>query len=144
MAAAVAVGLSAMDCARRHFFPHRFRPPQCITGTSSKTEPSCCPLSFLPNSKTSRALNHWQSNLQEAPVCQPCPPAMKISRGIILVGPQLLIFWSKNRELLEIDSFLPSHIYLGSWQTINFGKKIFGTVGDALTLRSAGNNSARE
>ena len=60
---------------------------------------------------------------------------MEVSRGIILVGPQLLIFWSKNRELLEIDSFLPSHIYLGSWQTINFGKKILGTLGDALTKK---------
>ncbi|XP_039777410.1 uncharacterized protein LOC120644765 isoform X4 [Panicum virgatum] len=34
MAVAAVVGLSAMDCAHRHFFPHRFRPPRCITGTS--------------------------------------------------------------------------------------------------------------
>ena len=58
-----------------------------------KTESSRRPLSFPPNSKTSCALNHQQSNLQEAPVCQPCPPAMEVSRGIILVGPQLLIFF---------------------------------------------------
>ena len=60
---------------------------------------------------------------------------MEVSREIILVGPQLLIFGSKNRKLLEIDSFLPSHIYLGSWQTTSFGKKIFGTLGDALTKK---------
>jgi len=42
-------------------------------------------------------------------------------------------FWSKNKELLEMDSFLPSHTYLGSWQTISFEKKILGTLGDALT-----------
>ena len=41
-----------------------------------KTEPSHHPLFFPPNSKTSRALNHRQSNLQETPVCQPCPPAI--------------------------------------------------------------------
>jgi len=52
-----------------------------------KTESSRRPLSFPPNFKPSRALNHRQSDLQEAPVCQPCPPAMEVSHGIILVGP---------------------------------------------------------
>ena len=58
---------------------------------------------------------------------------MEVSREIILVGPQLLIFGSKNRELLEIDSFLPSHIYLGSWQITTCREKIIGTLGDALS-----------
>ena len=48
---------------------------------------------------------------------------MEVSREIILMGPQLLIFWSKNRKLLEIDSFLPPYTYLGSWQTTSFGEK---------------------
>jgi hypothetical protein len=50
------------------------------------------------------------------------------------VRPQLLIFWDKNRELLEIDSFLTSHTYLESWQTTNFEEKILETLGDGLTL----------
>ena len=79
-----------------------------------KMEPSRRPLSFPPNFKTSRALNHRQSDLQGAPICQACPSAMEVSREIILVGPQFLIFWSKNRKLLEIDSFLPPYTYLGS------------------------------
>ena len=54
------------------------------------------------------------------------------SREIIVVGPQLLIFEDKNRKLLEMDSFLPSHTYLGSCQTIKFEEKILGTLGDAL------------
>ena len=57
---------------------------------------------------------------------------MEVSREIILVGPQHLIFGSKNRELLEIDSFLPPYTYLGSWQTTRFGENILGTIGDAL------------
>ena len=52
---------------------------------------------------------------------------------IIVVGPQLLIFEDKNRKLLEMDSFLPSHTYLGSCQTIKFEEKILGTLGDALS-----------
>ena len=56
---------------------------------------------------------------------------MEVSREIILVGPQLLIFESKNRKLLEIDSFLPPYTYLGSWQTTSFGKKILETLEDA-------------
>ena len=63
------------------------------------------PLSFPPNFKPSRALNHQLSDLQEAPICQPCPRAMEVFREIIFVGPQLLIFGSKNKELLKIDSF---------------------------------------
>ena len=51
-----------------------------------KMEPSRHPLSFPSNSKTSRALNHRQSDLQEAPICQLCPLAMEVSRGIILVA----------------------------------------------------------
>jgi hypothetical protein len=84
-----------MDYARRHFFPQRFQPPRCVNNTRGKTKPSQRSLSFPPNFKPSRALNHRQSDLQEAPVCQPCPPAMEISRGIIFVGPQLLIFGVK-------------------------------------------------
>ena len=34
------------------------------------------------------------------------------------------LFWSKNRELLEMDIILLPHIYLGSWQTTGLGKKI--------------------
>ena len=86
-----------------------------------KTEPSHRPLSFPSNSKPSRALNHRQSDLQETPVCQPCPSAVEVSRRIILVGPQLLIFGSKNRKLLKMDSFLSFHIYLENWQIIEFG-----------------------
>ena len=55
------------------------------------------------------------------------------SREIIVVGPQLLVFEDKNRKLLEIDSFLPSHTYLESCQTIKFEEKILGTLGDALS-----------
>jgi len=33
------------------------------------------------------------------------------------------LFWSKNRELLEMDIILLPHICLGSWQT-SLGKKI--------------------
>ena len=68
-----------------------------------KTEPSRRPLSFPPNYKSPHALNHQQSNLQEAPVCQPCPPVMEVSREIILVGPQLLIFGSRNRKLFFLE-----------------------------------------
>ena len=42
----------------------------------------CHPLSFFPNFKPSRALNHLQSDLQEVPI-------REVSRGIIFVGPQL-------------------------------------------------------
>jgi hypothetical protein len=49
------------------------------------------------------------------------------------VGPQFYIIGSKNGKLLEMDSFLPPHTYLGSWQITRFGKKKFGTIGDALT-----------
>jgi len=76
-----------------------------------KMEPSHHSLSFPPNFKPSRALNHRQSDLQEASVCQPCPPAMEVSCGIIFVGPHL-------------------HTYLESWQTTTFGEKILGTLGD--------------
>ena len=80
--------------------------PGCTSATASrhgvspalvrgKTEPSHHSLSFPPNFKPSRALNHRQSDLQEASVCQPCPSAMEVSRGIIFVGPQLLIFGRK-------------------------------------------------
>ena len=31
-----------------------------------------------------------------------------------------------------MDSYLPPHIYLGSWQTTSFRNKILGTLGDAL------------
>lgn len=55
------------------------------------------------------------------------------SREIIVVGPQLLIFEDKNRKLLEMDSFLPSHTYLESCQTIKFEEKILATLGDALS-----------
>jgi len=41
---------------------------------------------------------------------------------------------SKNGELLELVSFLPSHTYLGSWQTTRFGEKKLETIGDALTF----------
>ena len=36
---------------------------------------------------------------------------MEVSRGIILVGPQLLIFGSKNRELLEIIFFFSPYLF---------------------------------
>jgi len=78
------------------FFPARFRRYDASpTQVRDKTETPRRPLSFSPNFKSSRALNHRQSDLQEAPACQPCPPAMEISRGIIFVGPQLLIFGVK-------------------------------------------------
>jgi len=48
------------------------------------------------------------------------------------VGPQLLIFGSKNEELLEMNSLLPPHSYLESWQTTNFAEKILKTIGDML------------
>ena len=58
-----------------------------------------------------------------------------VSRGIMIVGSQLLIFRSENEELLEIDFFFPLHIYLGSWQTINFEEKILETLGDGANRR---------
>ena len=57
-----------------------------------KTESPRRPLSFPPNLKSSHALNRRQSDLQEASIRQPCPPAMDVSREINPVGPQLLIF----------------------------------------------------
>ena len=60
-----------------------------------KTESSYRSLSFSPIFKPSRALNHRQFDLQEGSVRQPCPSAMEVSRGIIFVGPQLLIFGRK-------------------------------------------------
>ena len=114
-------------------YPPRIAPaartdPAATAGARGKTEPSRRSLCFLSNSKPSRALNHRQSELQEAPVRQPYPPTMKISRGINLVRPQLLYFGSNNRELLEVDFFLPPYIYLGRWQITSFGKKkILGT-----------------
>jgi len=59
---------------------------------------------------------------------------MKVSREIILVGPQLFIFWSKNRKLLEIDFFFSSNTYLRIWQTTSFEEKILETLGDAIRL----------
>ena len=97
-----------------------------------KTESPRRPLSFPPNLKSSHALNRRQSDLQEASTRQPCPPAIDVSCEINPVGPQVLIFFSNNRKLLEINFSLPSYTYLGSWQIISFGKKILGTVGDAL------------
>ena len=57
---------------------------------------------------------------------------MDVSREINPVGPQVLIFLSNNRKLLEMNFSLPSYTYLGSWQIISLGKKILETVGDAL------------
>ena len=99
------------SCGCCFFLIHDASPAQ----VRGKTESPRRHLSFLPNSKTSRALNHRQYDMQGAPVRQPCPLAVEVSREIILVGPQLLIFWSKNKELLEMDSFLSLHTYLGSW-----------------------------
>ena len=48
-------------------------------------------------------------------------------------GAIIIYFWEENRKLLEGEYFSPLHIYLRSWQTSNFRKKILGTVGDALT-----------
>ena len=62
---------------------------------------------------------------------------MEVSRGIILVGPQLLIFWSKNRELLEIESFLPLLYLFGELANNKFWKKILETLGDALIVTIA-------
>ena len=45
-----------------------------------------------------------------------------------------MVFGSKNKELLEINFFLPSHIYLRSWQIIKFGEKKLGIIGDALRI----------
>ena len=133
MAVVAAVGLSTMDCARRHFFPldsgHHGASPVQVRG---KTEPSHRPLSFPPNFKTSRALNHRQSDLQEALVCQPCPPAMEVSCEIILVVPPLLIFRNKNEELLEIDSFFASLYLFRELANNKFWEKILETLGDAL------------
>ena len=99
-----------------------------------KTQPSHRSLSFLKNFKPSRALNHRQSDLQEASVCQPCPPAMEVSRGIILVGPQFLIFWRKIGNYWRWTLFFAFSYYLRSWQSITFGKKILETFGDALCV----------
>ena len=52
-----------------------------------------------------------------------------------LCGATTFYFWEKNRELLKIDSFLPSYTYLGSWQTTTFREKILEILGDALSLR---------
>jgi len=52
-----------------------------------------------------------------------------------LWGQKLLIFRSKNRELLEIDFFLPLRTYFGSSQTTKFGEYFLGTLGDALMPR---------
>ena len=49
-------------------------------------------------------------------------------------GANFSIFRSKYGELLEMYSFLHPYTYLESWQTINFGKKKLGTIGDALKL----------
>ena len=69
------------------FFPARFRRYDASpTQVRDKTETPCRPLSFPPNFKSSRALNHRQSDFQEVSVLQPCLPAMKVSREIILVG----------------------------------------------------------
>jgi len=35
-----------------------------------------------------------------------------------------MILGRKNAELLEVDTFFSSYIYLGSCQTTNLGKKI--------------------
>ena len=93
-----------------------------------KMEPPHCHISFSPNFKLSRVLNYRQSDLQEALIRHP----WKFAEELTLWGPQLFIFRSKSGELLEIDSFPPRYIYLGSWETIRFGEKKLGTVGDAL------------
>ena len=94
-------------------------------------EPPRRHLSFPPNFKPSRALNHQQSDLQEAPICQPCPPAMEFRVELSLWGHNFSFLGRKNREVLEIDFFLPPHTYLGSWQT-SFEEKVLGTLGDAF------------
>ena len=78
-----------------------------------KTESPRRHLSFLPNSKTSRALNHRQSDLQEAPICQPCPPAMEFPVELSLWGHNFSFLGSKNREVLEIDFFSASPYLFG-------------------------------
>ena len=45
-------------------------------------------------------------------------------RNYLLWGHKLLSFGSKNRELLEMDSFLPPYTYLECWQKTSFSKKI--------------------
>ena len=63
---------------------------------------------------------------------------MEVSREIILVGPQLLIFESKNRKLLEIDSFFASLYLFRKLANNKFWGKILETFGDALRdVRSA-------
>ena len=75
-----------------------------------KTEPPRCHLSFSPNFKLSRVLNHRQSDLQEALVRHP----WKFAKELTLWGPQLFIFRNKSGELLEMTLFLPPYTYLGS------------------------------
>jgi len=76
-------------------------------------EPPRRPLSFPPNFKPSRALNHQQSDLQEAPICQPCPPAMEFPVELSLWGHNFSFLGSKNREVLEIDFFSASPYLFG-------------------------------
>ena len=50
---------------------------------------------------------------------------------------KLLIYRSKNKKLLEMDSFLPPQTYLESWQTIDFGKRKLKTLGDGYAPLTA-------
>ena len=97
-----------------------------------KMEPPHHALYVAPNSKPSRPLNRRQSDLQETSIYQPCPPTMEVLVELLLWGPQLLIFWNKNRKLLEMDTFLSSHTYLGVGKQQNLGRKKLRTIGDAL------------
>ena len=55
---------------------------------------------------------------------------MEVSRGINFMAPQLLIFLSNNRELLEMKFFSSSYLF-GELVNKKFWEKILETVGDA-------------
>ena len=88
------IGLEAIGPGPR---PGPGRPIPILTSNvfvRGKTKPLRRALSMVPNLKSSRPLNRWQSDLQEASVYQSCPPTMEVLEKLLL--------WGHNFSFFEI------------------------------------------
>ena len=115
------------SCGCCFFLIHDASPAQ----VRDKTESSRRPFSFLPNSKSSRALNHQQSDKQGAPVRQPWKFLMKLS------------LWCHNFSFFRVKIknywrwfFFPPRTYFESWQTREY---FLETLGDAQQVSGKNN-----
>ena len=106
------------------------RTSSTIIGFSKTTKPN-----KLKSSNPCRSIQpHFISTMAERQKMEPDKFAPEGDEDEQEMRIKLLIFRSKNKKLLEMDSFLPLHTYLGSCQTTSFGKKKLETLGDAQSI----------